>query len=111
MRKEDNSPQGKIVTELLQHLHSCKNNCDVFYGREEELERMKDYITGPSTKPFVLYGAGGSGKSALLSKTALMSIKEWLQPAVPKPRATSSFSWAQARLLARLVKVFNRAAW
>ena len=75
--------QGKIVTELLQHLHSCKNNCDVFYGREEELERMKDYITGPSTKPFVLYGAGGSGKSALLSKTALMSIKEWLQPAVP----------------------------
>ena len=41
MRKEDNSPQGKIVTELLQHLHACKNNCDVFYGREEELEKMK----------------------------------------------------------------------
>jgi len=83
MRKEDNSPQGKIVTELLQHLHACKTNCDVFYGREEELERMKDYITGPSTKPFVLYGAGGSGKSALLSKTALQSIKDWLSPAVP----------------------------
>ena len=83
MRKEDNSPQGRIVTELLQHLHSCKTNCDVFYGRESELERMKDYITGPSSKPFVLYGAGGSGKSALLSKTALMSIKEWLLPSVP----------------------------
>ena len=83
MRKEDNSPQGKIVTELLQHLHACKNNCDVFYGREKELERMKDYITGPSSKPFVLYGAAGSGKSALLSKTALMSLKEWLAPAVP----------------------------
>jgi len=24
MRKEDNSPQGKIVTELLQHLHQVK---------------------------------------------------------------------------------------
>jgi len=83
MRKEDNSPQGKIVTELLQHLHSCKNNCDVFYGRDEELVRLKEYITGPSTKPFVLYGAGGSGKSALLSKTALQSLKEWLPPAVP----------------------------
>ncbi|XP_023324790.1 NACHT and WD repeat domain-containing protein 2 [Eurytemora carolleeae] len=83
MRKEDNSPQGKIVTELLQHLHQCKNNCDVFYGREEELKKMKDYITGPSTKPFVLFGAGGSGKSALLSKTALQSLKEWLAPAVP----------------------------
>ena len=50
MRKEDNSPQGKIVTELLQHLHACKNNCDVFFGREDELEKMKEYITGPSQK-------------------------------------------------------------
>lgn len=83
MRKEDNSPQGRIVTELLQHLHSCKNNCDVFYGRESELERMREYITASSSKPFVLYGAGGSGKSALLSKTALMSRQEWLLPSVP----------------------------
>ena len=71
---------------------------------------FKDYISGPSSKPFVLYGAAGSGKSALLSKvgnnhfhittllfvdeniklliisplqTALMSLKEWLAPAVP----------------------------
>ena len=83
MRKEDNSPQGKIVTELLQHLHACKNNCDVFYGREQELAKMKDYITGPSSKPFVMYGAGGSGKSAMLSKAAYESLKRWLQPAVP----------------------------
>ena len=118
MRKEDNSPQGKIVTELLQHLHACKNNCDVFFGREDELEKMKEYITGPSQKvtiqnglvhpnlwkqvlrrrnvsksapksgneqsnmltiyfvqPFVLYGNGGAGKSALLSKSALQSLK------------------------------------
>ena len=34
----------------MQHLHSCKNNCDVFYGRDEELVRLKEYITGPSTK-------------------------------------------------------------
>ena len=42
MRKEDNSPQGKIVTELLQHLHQCKNNCDVFYGREDELIKVSN---------------------------------------------------------------------
>ena len=75
MRKEDNSPQGKIVTELLQHLHACKMNCDVFYGREDELIKMKEYITGPSNKPFVMYGAGGSGKSAMLSITAYNSLK------------------------------------
>ena len=43
----------------------------------------QEYITGPSSKPFVLYGAAGSGKSALLSKTALQSLKVWLSPAVP----------------------------
>jgi len=47
MKKEDSSEQGKIVTELMQHLHGCKNNCDVFYGRTEELERMKNYIVRP----------------------------------------------------------------
>ena len=44
MKKEDTSEQGRIVTELMQHLHGCKNNCDVFFGRTEELERMKNYI-------------------------------------------------------------------
>lgn len=33
MRKEDSSPQGQIVTEILQHLHACNNsvqvNCEV----------------------------------------------------------------------------------
>ena len=38
---------------------------------------------GPSNKPFVLYGAGGSGKTAMLSMTACKSVQEWLQPAKP----------------------------
>ena len=83
MRQEDNSPQGKIVTELLQHLHACMNNCHVFYGRDEELDTLKHYIMGPSTKPFVMYGAGGSGKSAVLSKAAFNTLTTWLQPSVP----------------------------
>lgn len=41
---------GTYNLSLMQHLHSCKNNCDVFYGRDEELVRLKEYITGPSTK-------------------------------------------------------------
>lgn len=39
--------------------------------------------TGDSNKPFVLYGAGGSGKTAMLSMTASKSCKEWLKPAKP----------------------------
>ena len=71
------SEQGRIVTELMQHLHGCKNNCDVFFGRTDELKQAEAYIRGPSNKPFVLYGAGGSGKSSMLSMTALKSVKEW----------------------------------
>ena len=33
MRKEDNSEQGKIITEILQHLHTCCDSVKVFYGR------------------------------------------------------------------------------
>ena len=33
MRKEDTSAQGKICTEMLQHLHACVNSVKVFYGR------------------------------------------------------------------------------
>merc|ERR1712020_404835 len=35
MKKEDTSAQGKIVTELLQHLHACLNSVEVFYGRTD----------------------------------------------------------------------------
>jgi hypothetical protein len=55
----------------------------VFFGRTEELERMRAYITGPSTRPFVMYGAGGSGKSSMLSMTAYRAAYEWLAPAKP----------------------------
>ena len=83
MRKEDTSAQGKIVTEILQHLHACVNSVKVFFGRVDELENLKNYIAGPVNKPFVLYGAGGSGKTAMLSRAACSSVNEWLRPAKP----------------------------
>ena len=70
MRKEDTSRQGKIVTEILQHLHACNESVEVFYGRKEELDCMKKYITSDNNRPFTLFGSGGSGKTALLSKVA-----------------------------------------
>ena len=83
MRKEDTSAQGKIVTELLQHLHACNNSVTVFYGRVDELKRVKDYVMGDNNVPFVFFGEGGSGKTAILSKAACNSVQEWLLPAKP----------------------------
>lgn len=84
MRKEDSSPQGQIVTEILQHLHACNNSVKVFYGRDEDLERIHEYMIGDDDKPFVLYGEGGCGKTSLLSKSAAMSTANaWFPNAKP----------------------------
>ena len=80
MRKEDSSPQGQIVTEILQHLHACNNSVKVFYGRENDLEKVRKYIIGPSAQPLILFGAGGCGKTSLLAKSASL-INKWLSEA------------------------------
>ncbi|CAH1405153.1 unnamed protein product [Nezara viridula] len=83
MRKEDSSPQGQIVTEILQHLHACNSSVQVFYGREEELEKIEQYMKGNSNKPMVLYGEGGCGKTSLLAKSAGLTGTEWFKGAKP----------------------------
>ncbi|MPC31022.1 NACHT and WD repeat domain-containing protein 2 [Portunus trituberculatus] len=82
MRKEDSSAQGQIITEILQHLHACKNSVTVFYGREEEVKKVEHYIKGPSVNPLLLHGAGGCGKTSLLAKCA-SSCVEWLSHTKP----------------------------
>lgn len=83
MRKEDSSPQGVIVTEILQHLHACNNSVKIFYGREDTLELIKNYMLGPCDKPLVLFGEGGCGKTSMLSKSAALTSEEWFKGAKP----------------------------
>ena len=47
------------------------------------MEKLKQYIKSDNRTPFVLYGAGGSGKTAMLSKIACKSLQEWLLPSKP----------------------------
>lgn len=83
MRKEDSSAQGQIVTEILQHLHACNNSVKVFYGREENLIHIEDYMRNDSEKPLVLYGEGGCGKTSLLAKSASLALTEWFKHVKP----------------------------
>lgn len=50
----------------------------VFYGREDSLEKIKDYMLNNEEKPLVLYGEGGCGKTSLLAKSAGLSSSSWL---------------------------------
>lgn len=83
MRKEDSSPQGVIVTEILQHLHACNNSVKIFYGREDTLQLIEAYMLGPSEKPLVLFGEGGCGKTSMLSKAAALTFDVWFKGAKP----------------------------
>lgn len=83
MRKEDSSPQGVIVTEILQHLHACNNSVKIFYGREDTLQLIENHMLGPSEKPLVLFGEGGCGKTSMLSKAAALTSEVWFKGSKP----------------------------
>lgn len=56
----------------------------VFYGREENLEHIYNYMMDDSDKLLVLYGEGGCGKTSLLAKTASMcTAQEWFKGSRP----------------------------
>lgn len=59
-------------------VHSDRILSQVFYGREDTLERIKNYMLGDSEKPLVLFGEGGCGKTSLLAKSAGLTSSIWL---------------------------------
>lgn len=55
----------------------------VFYGREENLVRLKKYMQDDCDKPLVLHGEGGCGKTSLLAKSAALTSTEWFENCKP----------------------------
>jgi len=111
MRKEDSSTQGQIVTEILQHLHACHNSVKVcfsdifktfeciivffifkvFYGREDSLKHIEQYMKSKCEKPMILFGEGGCGKTSLLAKAAGLSYSTWFNKTATKPLCVIRF--------------------
>jgi len=58
--------QKEFREKLLEH----------FVGREKPLLEINSYLHGSSTKPFVLVGASGSGKSSVMAKAISIARKE-----------------------------------
>jgi WD40 repeat protein len=59
--------RSKVEKEYDEHKKFGSDRAKNFVGRTEYLEKIKDYIESDNQKPFVLWGASGSGKSALLA--------------------------------------------
>jgi len=67
----------------LKKQHKINETLQVFYGRETELERIKNYMLSDCEKPMVLYGEGGCGKTSLLANSAGLGSTEWFEGAKP----------------------------
>lgn len=78
MMKHEKLSQDPVYTEVLQHSHACVNFCKVFQGREDIIDKIKDYVTGNSNIPFILHGESGCGKTSLTAKGSSQA-RSWLQ--------------------------------
>jgi WD40 repeat protein len=64
----------ELRSEFELHAHTCREHGDSarFVGREAELAAIRDYIKRDNPAPFLVYGAAGVGKTALLAHEVLL---------------------------------------
>ncbi|ESO82088.1 hypothetical protein LOTGIDRAFT_135306 [Lottia gigantea] len=92
MAKHEKLANDPVYSEPLQHLHACQQFCKVFQGREEVVEKIKDYINGSnqSNQPFILYGESGCGKTSLMAKGA-SQVRDWFPDIKVEPMVIIRF--------------------
>lgn len=54
--------------EIEAHKEFGKERCKFFKGREDNRAQIKNYLENPNSKPLIVYGESGSGKSALMAQ-------------------------------------------
>ncbi|XP_076114826.1 uncharacterized protein LOC143082831 isoform X2 [Mytilus galloprovincialis] len=76
MKNQEN--KLKLFDEVSHHVSFCQQRARSFQGRQEQLQLIKSYLLSNCRSPLVVYGPGGSGKTALLSKVA-RDTKTWFK--------------------------------
>ncbi|KAF5403833.1 hypothetical protein PHET_02801 [Paragonimus heterotremus] len=92
-----------LYVETLQHLNACKVHVKHFHGRDYVIHAVRDYITGPSRDPFLIYGYSGSGKTSIIAKVASMA-RGWLPDLEPQSSVKASVV-TQSRRSSRLLNL------
>ncbi|MEN6290995.1 MAG: AAA family ATPase, partial [Methanobacterium sp.] len=65
---EEYEEKDPLDLEIEAHKEFGKERCKFFIGREENRGKIKNYLETPNSKPMIVYGESGSGKSALMAK-------------------------------------------
>uniref|UniRef100_K1Q937 Uncharacterized protein n=1 Tax=Magallana gigas TaxID=29159 RepID=K1Q937_MAGGI len=75
-KRENAGTQEPLLQECLQHLEFCQRKSQAF-GRSDDLQKIKAYLEGTSSLPFVVHATSGSGKTTVLAMAA-SKTKAWL---------------------------------
>ena len=75
-RSTGSSATKQLSDEILHHASFCVSKYESFHGREDILARIASYLTSNRSKPLVIHGASGSGKTSVMAKAAA-SVKAW----------------------------------
>ena len=62
--------EDDLERELSEHRRFGAERAKHFVGRQDVLERIAEHLAGADPHPLVVYGASGSGKSALIARAA-----------------------------------------
>ncbi|XP_033746932.1 NACHT domain- and WD repeat-containing protein 1-like [Pecten maximus] len=71
-----------LILECCQHVSFCQQKCGNFCGRETTLANVEAYIRSTSTKPLIIHGASGCGKTSLMAMVARL-IPSWMSNTNP----------------------------
>ena len=63
----------RIDLEVKAHVDFANDRAQHFTGRVDILDRIRAYIDNPDGKPLVMFGASGSGKSAVMARAAQLA--------------------------------------
>ncbi|XP_060076014.1 NACHT domain- and WD repeat-containing protein 1-like [Ylistrum balloti] len=83
-QRSDTELTDPLMLECCQHIRFCQQKCENFCGRAKSLDKIKQYLTSDSTKPLIIHGTSGCGKTSLMAMTAKLA-PTWIsntQPAV-----------------------------
>jgi hypothetical protein len=61
---------GALYKEVLFHGHYCKERAKEFKIHQNLLQKVQEYLNGPSLQPFVVCGFHGYGKTTLMAASA-----------------------------------------
>ena len=82
LKSRESAKWMPLYHETLHHAKFGHMKCEVFCGRQDEIQRIKDYLKSGKEgghRPFILHGISGMGKTALMAYVA-SRLKDWFGP-------------------------------